>query len=979
MRSALAALLLLIASSSAGAQECGAPARLLAVGAGVDLPATVTPGAWLRVREWGDKLAIEGAPVGRFTLGTPLRYGEHWIALDRGGVLRIVPAAQASGAIEAQVDVVCDVDEAEWRKRASRIDAELQRYLTAEETDALLAAVEALGAGQTEVRRLALVAHLRAQTLLLGGRSDAAVAAFDAAGAAWRTAADARRSMVAELALTEELMRIGKHEDALARAALGGSTTSDDYFAVRLALARCLALRNLGRMPEALACFEPATARMQALGETLDAVSAMQDLADVARFLGRNDRAQALGHEALRLATSPGMEVHRGRIALMLADMAGEAGDIAGQLEWLDRALLEFQRARATRWEANALIEGADLYIELSAWDEAADLLAAAQRRLSESDAPARVAAAGLRQARIEVGNQEPAKAQATVAKSIATFERLGMAADLDGARLLKARVALLQGDVAIAVDVLAGRDPAQTLNAPEWLLLAAEISATAGDCAAAQRHLQTLGGTLLPLSGEVRRVEVEARCLSWHGDEKAAEERLWQQAVRIARVAGSVRNPLLREMLLPRVGELRRTAFALKRSDPTPEDAWRWLQVEQLAARSGAVARATATREFDAQVARAWLDEVAATPDAAARRSEALLAVMGGVAEGPVQDSPRALLSLADLQRRLGADAIFLSEVAHGDGARLLWISRNAAGFALSEGSASWRAAARELSARAARADTPIAALEASAAALSRRALGDGLPAQPRRLLIDAGSDLARLPWTLLTWPAQSAPLGRDTDLVLARIDTATAPRAGPSDVTVFLASDPAQVGTAPLANTASEPALIARALDGAGRSARVAESAGRERLLEAIAQRRPWVHVASHGSAAPTRLGYAGLWFDDNGANVPRFVSWLEILQRGAAAEVVVLNACNLGDPSSRWMSFADAVNRAGARDVVAAQWRISDGAAAVWVPAFYRAVAQGADIATAVSQARRALRESRAYRHPFHWATLVHIGRI
>ena len=76
---------------------------------------------------------------------------------------------------------------------------------------------------------------------------------------------------------------------------------------------------------------------------------------------------------------------------------------------------------------------------------------------------------------------------------------------------------------------------------------------------------------------------------------------------------------------------------------------------------------------------------------------------------------------------------------------------------------------------------------------------------------------------------------------------------------------------------------------------------------------------------------------------------------------------------------MSFADAVSRAGARDVVAARWQVSDAATALWVPTFYRQMAEGANPAEALWQVRRQLHDNRHFRHPFYWAAYVHYGHL
>jgi CHAT domain-containing protein len=175
-------------------------------------------------------------------------------------------------------------------------------------------------------------------------------------------------------------------------------------------------------------------------------------------------------------------------------------------------------------------------------------------------------------------------------------------------------------------------------------------------------------------------------------------------------------------------------------------------------------------------------------------------------------------------------------------------------------------------------------------------------------------------------------------------------------------------------------EPVLAAHEL-------RVEQDAGATRasVLAALAAPGNWVHVAAHGVAQPQRIGYAGIWLEPAARdNAPPFLSWLDVLDSGAGADLVVLNACRLGDGGNvvgANLSFASAVVRAGARHVVAALWPVSDAASALWVPAFYAALADDGehDPARALRAAQLRLRDSREFRHPYFWASLQTIERL
>jgi hypothetical protein len=133
-----------------------------------------------------------------------------------------------------------------------------------------------------------------------------------------------------------------------------------------------------------------------------------------------------------------------------------------------------------------------------------------------------------------------------------------------------------------------------------------------------------------------------------------------------------------------------------------------------------------------------------------------------------------------------------------------------------------------------------------------------------------------------------------------------------------------------------------------------------------------------ARHGAAA------AGLWLESKPPETaPAFLSWIDVLDKGVRSDLVVLDACQTGDSGTAVngnLSFADAVSRAGSRHVLAVMWPASDAASAVWVPAFYAALAADANhnVAEALRIAQQRLRASRAFSHPFYWAGMQTIER-
>ena len=66
----------------------------------------------------------------------------------------------------------------------------------------------------------------------------------------------------------------------------------------------------------------------------------------------------------------------------------------------------------------------------------------------------------------------------------------------------------------------------------------------------------------------------------------------------------------------------------------------------------------------------------------------------------------------------------------------------------------------------------------------------------------------------------------------------------------------------------------------------------------------------------------------------------------------------------------------------EVVAALWPINDTAASLWASTFYAHLSAhptSEEIAEALRASMLRLRDSRAFRHPRYWASLVHLARV
>jgi hypothetical protein len=155
-------------------------------------------------------------------------------------------------------------------------------------------------------------------------------------------------------------------------------------------------------------------------------------------------------------------------------------------------------------------------------------------------------------------------------------------------------------------------------------------------------------------------------------------------------------------------------------------------------------------------------------------------------------------------------------------------------------------------------------------------------------------------------------------------------------------------------VASTRIGPAATRQALARLGRSARV-------------------VHIASHGSHRRDDPMLSGLLLGDG---------WLtleDLLGIRLGADTLVLSGCATGQS---WVTEGDDLFglvrgflHAGVREFVGSLWRVSDGTATDFMLRFHRALAGGADAATALRRATLEIRE--IHPHPHDWAPFVLTG--
>ncbi|MGE3972532.1 MAG: CHAT domain-containing protein [Porticoccaceae bacterium] len=969
------------------------------------VPESIPAGTLLDLREAGQDLSLHSDAPHR-TVQTPPRYGvtlyqvQHPMAID---ISRLRPG-RGLGALELRLHCEPQAGERLWRwfGYASALATRFTGGVGSLRGDFPDTLLQAVNDDAFDPPSRALAAHLNAQTLLLAGRAADASVAFEHAALAWDRIGDAERASAARVGAGEDLNRSGQYARvlSLARAATNAPDGSH-YFAVRLENARCLALHYLHQLDAATACYAWTSARLDALNEILELASTGIDHATVEVARGNADAAHKLLLDSLVLAQGAQALTVQGRAQFELAGLARDRGDVAEALHRLQQAQERFAGAAEPRWQASTLLRLAALLSELSAPGDARAAVRRALTLLDARHAPARVAAAHLLLARIELGDGNIDAGLASVEQSLTAFRALAMHDEIMNTQLLRARLLLRAGRVDDASSALAATPVAQSrsgADANAHRLIGAELAMRAGQFEQSARLLRSLT-TNLTLSEQLERTRLLAEADWQAGRRTKAYAALRTHARTLLALSRRSGNAVLAHMLRASTDVLRQSAIDLLAqeldADNTRSEQWlQWL-APWILDTDNATARARLANpssvELDAALSALLLSDNApggtGKPGADAI-DFALLERLARAAGGPhvkIADS----VPDTDVLRSLAQSGRPVLALLQGRNRALrLWLE---VGFEPRLDSIDLRTLhthLHPLRALLAQPGSSLARIDAHARALSEQVF-DGLAgrASPERLQVLGDHLGAAIPWPVLYWPQHTQPLAQNSMTVLLRLSATSAPRrTAPRRIDVLLAAQDGDANVLPtLSAAAFEPALIQR--NSSNRQIDTLAAASREQALAKLAEPGAWLHVSAHGRTQSDRLLASGLWLNPkDGSNDPQFLGWADVFERGVAADLVVLNACELaqsdGAAANAALDFAAAISSAGARDTIAAQWPVSDTASAVWVPVFYRALAAAGDHpdpAQALAEARRALRASRAFRHPFHWAGWVHWQRV
>jgi hypothetical protein len=915
-------------------------------------------------------------------IAAPPRLRHSMVAGPAGSAFALRRTVPDASAAPATVTVRCHSDDGArieaWYAEAVRATAGLDGWVGGALPAGIDAALADLHRRAYSDGTRALAQHLQAQAQLVSGKSSDAADRFVAVAQAWAALGDDARAEAARVAAAEDYNRAARYADTLALTASAAVGPASGYYATRLVNARCLALRYGGRLDEASDCYRATTARLAALREDVELAVTTIDFGTIELQRGRVDEARVLFDRSLGLLVGERLDDERGRARFFLAEADARSGRIAAALANLDAAAFHFERSGSTRWSASTLLRLSALLADFGAVVDARAAVDAALVILAGQQAPARLAAAHLARARIALQELDHAAALADATQARAIYAELGMPIEADLAGALLARIHLAAGATAAARPLI---DTLKQLDDVEKDLLRAELAVAEGDAAAVASALAALDPARLAIAQRVRWERVDARRVALIDGPAAGLRRLREHADRWRRIAQGMGNLALRD----RVSWIARGIEAMAVDDiarsaaPQAVDATRMqadLDVLGIAVELGRGVPKPQPANADATLSATLLPAVATLEARDTRASRELLERLAATRESATRPLLRVpARALSAIAVRNGRDLLVLDDGHAHVIARLFRSDAQVRSRVIDR--RAWSNAVEALIDALARPEQPVGAIAARAAAvagllpeLDAERLQAGLQVFPGRAWTD-------VPWSVLYAWQGDRPV--DPPISVARLVDAVNPESRPPRaVEVHVA---AQLGgrVLPALDAATvEASLIDDTLATLAVSTRNPTSP--QHLLQAFAEPGAWVHVAAHGKAAAGRVGGGGIWLDPARAqDPPVLLSAFDVLEQRSAAALVVLNACDLGregDRRAQAGSFADALLATGTSQVVAALWPVSDGAARIWVSAFYRRIdgaSPRADVAAAA--ARAALRASRAYRHPHYWGGLTH----
>ena len=151
--------------------------------------------------------------------------------------------------------------------------------------------------------------------------------------------------------------------------------------------------------------------------------------------------------------------------------------------------------------------------------------------------------------------------------------------------------------------------------------------------------------------------------------------------------------------------------------------------------------------------------------------------------------------------------------------------------------------------------------------------------------------------------------------------------------------------------------------------------------RAVEEYGPQADVLHFAGHGFS---NAGNGGLLLSPEMAGADRagILDGARLAQKDwSRCRLAVLSACSTGTGEARGPVNPESLVRgllwAGVARVVASRWNMDSETGAALMNRFYNALVSGDDVAKALQQAARGLRDNAETSHPYYWAGFQNFG--
>jgi CHAT domain-containing protein len=275
-----------------------------------------------------------------------------------------------------------------------------------------------------------------------------------------------------------------------------------------------------------------------------------------------------------------------------------------------------------------------------------------------------------------------------------------------------------------------------------------------------------------------------------------------------------------------------------------------------------------------------------------------------------------------------------------------------------------------------------PIAANDSSGAALWNKLLGEIAPQIPKgsRLIVIPDGPLHRLNLETMINPAPAphywindVEIAIAPSIAIAAYKSPAVPRHAPS---LLLIGAPDYSGTSysPLPKAADELRSIQSHFAGATQKVYTGAGASPAAYSQAGPAGFSLIHFAAHAEANVERPLESAIVLSRQGGQDKLYAR--DVIDIPIKADLVTISACRSAGARTYsgegLIGFAWAFLQAGARDVVAGLWDVSDTSTEALMDRFYAGIGSGQDPVSALQSAKLALLKGDiSYRKPFYWA--------